>query len=131
MIPTIAGVPSWAAVLIAVTSTAIGFAFDAGSGAKELSFAFAAAYAIGCIAAALAVRQSGVFTAVIQPPLILFVAVPGAYFLFHSAAMDGSELDLGPGEAYRLDPGHDAWVVGDEPVVVIDISGMGEYAKAH
>ena len=25
--------------------------------------------------------------------------------------------------------GHDAWVVGDEPVVVIDISGMKEYAK--
>jgi len=35
------------------------------------------------------VRQSGVFTAVIQPPLILFVAVPGAYFLFHAGAMDG------------------------------------------
>ena len=26
-------------------------------------------------------------------------------------------------------PGHDAWVVGDEPVVVIDISGMKGYAK--
>ena len=89
MIPTIAGVPSWGAVLIAVTLTTIGFALDAGSGAKELTFAFAAAYAIGCIAAALAVRQSGVFTAVIQPPLILFVAVPGAYFLFHAGAMDG------------------------------------------
>jgi hypothetical protein len=89
MIPTIAGVPSWGAALIAVTFTTIGFAIDAGSGGKELTFAFAAAYAIGCIAAALAVRQSGVFTAVIQPPLILFVTVPGAYFLFHGAAMDG------------------------------------------
>ncbi len=39
----------------------------------------------GCVAAVLAVRQSGIFTAVIQPPLILFVAVPGAYFLFHGA----------------------------------------------
>lgn len=89
MIPTIPGVPSWGAVLIAVTFTAIGFAFDAGSGAKELSLAFAAAYAIGCIAAAVAVRQTGIFTAVIQPPLILFVAVPGAYFLFHGGSMDG------------------------------------------
>ena len=26
-------------------------------------------------------------------------------------------------------PGHDAWVVGDEPVVVIDITGMAEFAK--
>ena len=33
--------------------------------------------------------RSGVFTAVIQPPLILFVTVPGAYFLFHGGAMDG------------------------------------------
>jgi hypothetical protein len=89
MIPTIPGVPSWGAVLIAVTFTAIGFAFEAGSGAKELNFAFAAAYATGCVAAAVAVRQTGVFTAVIQPPLILFVCVPGAYFLFHGGSIDG------------------------------------------
>jgi hypothetical protein len=89
MIPTIPGVPSWGAVLIAVTFTAIGFAFDAGSGSKELTLAFAAAYAIGCVAAAVAVRQTGIFTTVIQPPLILFVAVPGAYFLFHGGTMDG------------------------------------------
>ncbi len=89
MIPTIPGVPSWGAVLIAVTFTAIGFAFDAGSGDKELGLAFAAAYAIGCVAAVVAVRQTGVFTAVIQPPLLLFVSVPGAYFLFHSGTMDG------------------------------------------
>jgi hypothetical protein len=89
MIPTVAGVPSWGAVLIAVTFTAIGFAFDAGSGSKELTLAFAALYAIGCVAAVAAVRQSGVFTAVIQPPLLLFVAVPGSYFLFHGGSMDG------------------------------------------
>jgi hypothetical protein len=89
MIPTIAGVPSWGAVLIAVTFSAIGFAFDAGSGSKELTFAFAVAYAIGCIAAVVAVRQASIFTAVIQPPLILFVTVPGAYFLFHGGTMDG------------------------------------------
>ena len=34
-------------------------------------------------------RQSGVFTAVIQPPLILFVAVPAAYFLFHGSTITG------------------------------------------
>ena len=89
MIPTIPGVPSWGAVLIAVTFTAIGFAFDAGSGSKELTLAFATAYAVGCVAAAVAVRQTGIFTTVIQPPLILFVAVPGAYFLFHGATMGG------------------------------------------
>ena len=71
MIPTIPGVPSWGALLIAVTFTAIGFAFDAGSGGKELTLAFAVAYALGCVAAVVAVRQTGIFTAVIQPPLIL------------------------------------------------------------
>ncbi len=89
MIPTIPGVPSWGAVLIAVTFTAIGFAFDAGSGGQELTLAFAVAYAVGCVAAVVAVRHTGIFTAVIQPPLILFVCVPGAYFLFHGGTMDG------------------------------------------
>jgi hypothetical protein len=86
--PNISGVPWWAAVIVAVTSTAAGFAFDAGSG-KELTTAFSALYVAGCVAAVLAVRQSGLFTAVIQPPLILFCAVPGAYWLFHGAKFTG------------------------------------------
>ena len=43
--------------------------------------------------------------------------------------LDGREMEFGPGDVSWLPPGHDAWVVGDEPVVVIDISGMGQYAK--
>jgi hypothetical protein len=76
-------------VLIAITLTAVGFAYDAGSGAKELSMVFATTYVLGCLFAALAVRQSGIFTAVIQPPLILFGAVPTAYFLFHGGQLGG------------------------------------------
>jgi hypothetical protein len=75
-------------VLIAVTGVAAGFAFDAGSG-KELTSVFSGLYVLGCLAAVLAVQQAGVFTAVIQPPLILFCAVPGAYFLFHGAKFTG------------------------------------------
>jgi hypothetical protein len=30
---------------------------------------------------------------------------------------DGTEGDIGPGEAYVIEPGHDAWVVGDERLV--------------
>jgi hypothetical protein len=30
---------------------------------------------------------------------------------------DGDEMDVGPGDALRIPPGHDAWVVGDEPYV--------------
>ena len=80
--PNIPGVPWWGAVLIAATLMAVGFAFDAGSGAKELTSVFAGTYVVGCIFAVLAVRQSGIFTAVIQPPLLLFGAVPTAYFVF-------------------------------------------------
>jgi hypothetical protein len=42
---------------------------------------------------------------------------------------DGSEEEFGPGDVSLLPPGHDAWVVGDEPAVVIDIIGMENYAK--
>jgi hypothetical protein len=42
---------------------------------------------------------------------------------------DGSQAEFGPGDLSLLPPGHDAWVIGDEPVVVIDITGMVDYAK--
>ena len=42
---------------------------------------------------------------------------------------DGSEEEFGPGDISLIPPGHDAWVVGDEPVVAIDISGLEKYAK--
>jgi hypothetical protein len=87
--PSVPGVPWWGAVLIAVSATAIGFAFDAGTGTKELTNVFAALYATGCVAAVLAVRQAGLFSAVVQPPVLLFVSVPGAYFLFHGAEISG------------------------------------------
>jgi len=74
---------------VAVALTAIGVAFDAGSGTNALGGVFAACYVLGCLAAVLAVRQSGLFTAVIQPPLILFVAVPFAYFVFHGSTFTG------------------------------------------
>lgn len=43
---------------------------------------------------------------------------------------DGSELLAGPGDITSLPSGHDAWVVGDEPVVVIDWYGASSYAKS-
>lgn len=64
----------------------MGYAIDAGQ--KELTHVFAGFYIAGCVAAVLAVRQAAVFTAVIQPPLILFCSVPGAYWLFHGGKVD-------------------------------------------
>lgn len=89
--PDIPGVPWYAALLLAVTATAIGYGIDAGH--KELTHVFAGFYIAGCLAAVLAVRQDGVFTAIIQPPLILFCAVPGAYWLFHDGKV-GHVKDL-------------------------------------
>jgi hypothetical protein len=44
---------------------------------------------------------------------------------------DGTEVEIGPGHAYVIEPGHDAWVVGDEPVVgfEFDARTAEEYAK--
>ena len=42
---------------------------------------------------------------------------------------DGTEVEIGPGEAYVIEPGHDAWVVGDEPAVLIQFDFEGETAQ--
>jgi hypothetical protein len=42
---------------------------------------------------------------------------------------DGDEAEIGPGDAFVISPGHDAWIVGDEPCVALDFSGMADYAK--
>jgi hypothetical protein len=43
---------------------------------------------------------------------------------------DGTEFDCHPGDVSLLSAGHDGWVVGDEPVVLVDFQGMIDYAKA-
>ena len=42
---------------------------------------------------------------------------------------DGTELVAGPGDVTSLPSGHDGWVVGDEPAIVIDWFGASAYAK--
>jgi hypothetical protein len=53
--------------------------------------------------------------------------VSGRLHVVHS---DGTEGDAGPGDAYVIEPGHDAWVIGDEPVVAFEFEGAESYAKA-
>ncbi len=38
----------------------------------------------------------------------------------HVVMEDGQEVDIGPGGVYEIPPGHDAWVVGDEPWVTVE-----------
>ena len=47
----------------------------------------------------------------------------------HIKTDDGIERDVKAGEVSRLGAGHDAWVVGNEPVVLVDFQGMVDYAK--
>jgi hypothetical protein len=42
---------------------------------------------------------------------------------------DGTKLQCKPGDMSLLPSGHDAWVVGNEPVVIVDFQGMVDYAK--
>jgi mannose-6-phosphate isomerase-like protein (cupin superfamily) len=42
---------------------------------------------------------------------------------------DGTEVEIGPGEAYVIEPGHEAWVLGDEPFVGYEFESAEEYAK--
>jgi len=44
---------------------------------------------------------------------------------------DGTELECKPGDVSLLPSGHDAWVVGNEPAVIVDFQGMVDYAKSH
>ena len=44
---------------------------------------------------------------------------------------DGTEVEIGPGDAYVIEPGHDAWVVGDERFVAFEFEERAaeEFAK--
>jgi uncharacterized protein YjlB len=56
------------------------------------------------------------------------------HFQYHVAGVlkvvmdDGTEFECGPGDVSVLPSGHDAWVLGDEPAVVVDFQGMADYA---
>ncbi len=59
------------------------------------------------------------------------------HFQYHLAGTlrirtaDGQEFDATPGQITSLPAGHDAWVVGDDDVVVVDWYGASHYAEQH
>ncbi len=52
--------------------------------------------------------------------------VSGALRIQHD---DRSTGDITPGNVYRIAPGHDAWVLGDEVTVVVEFQGAAVFAK--
>ena len=69
-------------------------------------------------------------------PLAKTASCEAPHFQYHVSGQlavkmdDGTEFVAGPGDVTALPSGHDAWVVGNEPVVVIDWSGASDYGKA-
>ena len=67
-------------------------------------------------------------------PLVKTKSCEAPHFQYHVSGVmrvkmdDGSEHEAHPGDISMLPSGHDGWVVGDEPVVVVDFQGMTEYA---
>ncbi len=47
----------------------------------------------------------------------------------HVVMDDGTEKDTKAGDVALIPSGHDAWVVGNESVVMVDFQGMADYAK--
>lgn len=43
----------------------------------------------------------------------------------------GEKFTIKAGEAFYLHPGHDAWTEGNEPCVLIDVTGFASYAQPH
>lgn len=69
-------------------------------------------------------------------PIVNTKSCEAPHFQYHVSGTlkvvmdDGTEKELKAGDVSLLPSGHDAWVVGNEPVVVVDFQGMVDYAKA-
>lgn len=69
-------------------------------------------------------------------PLAKTKSCEAPHFQYHVAGIlkvqmdDGTLLECKPGDVSLLPQGHDAWVVGNEPVVVVDFQGMVDYATS-
>jgi quercetin dioxygenase-like cupin family protein len=81
-----------------------------------------------------AVFQPGWRWATSIQPIAHTKSCEAPHFQYHVAGVlrvkmdDGSEFDCKPGDVSLLPSGHDAWVIGDEPAIVVDFQGMVDYA---
>jgi hypothetical protein len=46
-----------------------------------------------------------------------------------AAMEDGRVVEMKAGDLFHIAPGHDSWVIGDEPYVSLHFMGAAEYAK--
>lgn len=68
-------------------------------------------------------------------PLVKTSSCEAPHFQYHVSGRlkvlmdDGTEREFKAGDVSYLPSGHDAWVVGNEPAVIVDFQGMVDYAK--
>ena len=90
---------------------------------------------IGGATVGRAVLQTGWRWSTSVQPIAKTKSCEAPHFQYHVAGVlrvrmdDGTELDCKAGDISLLPPGHDAWVVGNEPVVLVDFQGMIDFAK--
>jgi hypothetical protein len=75
LLPDRSGVPWWAAVFCALGCALLGAFLDI-ERLNRLGIPFQACYFLGCLLAVVVVQRQGLFGPMVQPPLILAVAVP-------------------------------------------------------
>jgi hypothetical protein len=90
---------------------------------------------VGDVTIGRAVFQPGWRWSTSVKPIAGTKSCEAPHFQYHISGVirvrmdDGSEFDCHPGDVSLLSSGHDAWVVGDEPVVIVDFQGMVDYAN--
>jgi hypothetical protein len=103
---------------------------------REFPFGRLEIIQIGGATVGRATFQPGWRWATSVQPIARTKSCEAAHFQYQIAGVlrvrmdDGAEFDCRPGDVSLLPSGHDAWVVGDEPAVVVDFQGMIDYAKS-
>jgi len=91
---------------------------------------------IGGVTVGRAVLEPGWKWSVSVKPLAGTKSCEAPHFQYHVSGVlkvrmdDGTEFECHKGDVSLLPSGHDAWVVGSEPVVIVDFQGMTDYARS-
>jgi hypothetical protein len=93
VLPQLPGIPWWGATVLALVLTLIGVLIDK-AGSTEPAWGLRIGYFVGCGLAALAVRRRAVFTAMVQPPLVLVVILVPALKLMFGLTVYESAIKL-------------------------------------
>ena len=91
---------------------------------------------IGGVTIGRAIFEPGWKWSTCVKPLAKTKSCEAPHFQYHVSGTlkvvmdDGTTRECRAGDVSLLPPGHDGWVVGNEPAVVVDFQGMAEYAKS-